>query len=259
MCNITFPAKTTYLGLPSGNSTRKCQLIKDIAAKNIEDEMNYNAIIFDMDGTIISTEHVWSKATSETLMRHGIKKYSANQIKTLNSLSGIGMRQAWELLRKAFQLDDHINILIEETNERARKHFSNGIDFIHGFEEFHKELQSHKINSGIATNADAKSLQHIANSMKFERFFGKDMYCISDVSNKAKPDPALFLHTANKLGAKPHECIIFEDSIYGFQAAEAAGIKCIAIKNEKNEQHRIHAHDEIDDYHQAIEVLRRII
>jgi beta-phosphoglucomutase len=46
-----------------------------------------------------------------------------------------------------------------------------------------------------------------------------------------KPDPEPYLLTAKKLGAKPHECLVIEDSENGVRSAKAAGMICIAISN----------------------------
>jgi beta-phosphoglucomutase-like phosphatase (HAD superfamily) len=49
------------------------------------------------------------------------------------------------------------------------------------------------------------------------------------VGNKSKPDPAIYLHAAEKLGSSPQECIVIEDAPNGIQSAKSAGMKCIGI------------------------------
>ena len=75
----------------------------------------------------------------------------------------------------------------------------------------------------------------------------------------AKPDPALFLHAAEKLNAAPENCVVFEDSIWGFKAANAAHMKCIAIKNNRNQDHHSeNTHGAIDSYDEAEAVILTI-
>ncbi len=45
----------------------------------------------------------------------------------------------------------------------------------------------------------------------------------------SKPDPEIFLKTAQQLKAKPQECVVFEDSIFGIKAAKSANMCCIAV------------------------------
>ncbi len=51
---------------------------------------------------------------------------------------------------------------------------------------------------------------------------------VEAVSN-SKPDPEIFLKTAEHLKAKPKECVVFEDSIFGVKAAKTANMGCIAV------------------------------
>jgi len=95
--------------------------------------------------------------------------------------------------------------------------------------------------------------------MSLYKFFGANLYCIEDVGNKAKPKPDIFLHTAKKLNVTPSECIVFEDSLFGFQAARAAGMKCIAIKNSINQNNLKLVQQAISSYHEAEAALSKIL
>lgn len=218
------------------------------------------AIIFDMDGTIIKTEHIWRDISVRVLMEQcKLTQLEEHHEAYLDSLSGIGFEASCEKMKRTFNLATPVEEIIKRKLELSESLFNQKIDFIEGFEEFHKELQAHAIPTSIATNAQASDLKKHAQAMNFTQFFGPNMYCIADVGFKPKPDPALFLHAADKLGAKPEECLVFEDSLYGFQAANAAGMKCIAIKNNTNKPHRALAHHAIDDYSQAREAIKKII
>ncbi len=216
------------------------------------------AIIFDMDGTIIKTEHIWKQVTLDTLSYCGVKELTAEQKAVIQSMSGIGLNQSSLLLKKTFDLSQTPDEIIEKKVALAQEYFEKQIEFIEGFTEFHAKLQQNAISTSIATNADAKSLQRIAQKLNLDNFFGKNMYCVADVNFVPKPDPALFLHSASKLGVKPEDCIVFEDSLFGFNAANAAGMKCIGIKNELNEKHLNKVCESIENYYQAEDALKKI-
>lgn len=215
------------------------------------------AIIFDMDGTIINTEKAWRSANIELLRRKG---FSQDQIheEFLSSLSGMGLLHAVKAIKTEFKLQESEERLVQEKIVIANNFLNQSIDFIDGFEIFHKKLQSNNIPTSIATNSSLKNFEILIAKMKFDQFFGKNLYCVDHVNNKAKPDPALFLHAANQLGVEPQDCVVFEDSIYGFQASQAAGMKCIAIKSATNKDHVSHAHHAISSYHEAEEALKLI-
>lgn len=218
----------------------------------------FKAIIFDMDGTIIKTEHIWRNVTKEVLVQRGFDTAKPEKIEFLNSLSGMGMHNAVTALKTRFNLADSVEELIAQKIAIADMMFQEQVEFIEGFEVFHEKLQLHTIPTSIATNATPENLRTLATKLNFEKFFGANMYCTADVAYKAKPDPAVFLHAAQMLGVRPEECIVFEDSLPGFLAAKAAGMKCIAIKNSLNHSLLDKVHGAIESYHEAEEILKKI-
>ena len=127
-----------------------------------------------------------------------------------------------KVIKDALKIDAHESHIENTIVHHVQQAFINGVQFINGFELFHKALASHKIKNCIATNACDRSLSHLRKSMNLESFFGKHIYNISHVKN-VKPAPDLFLHAAKELGVDPSECVVFEDSLVGFNAAKAAG------------------------------------
>ena len=221
-------------------------------------KIKVKAIIFDMDGTIIKTDHVWEDVTTKILQKIGVFEIPAEKQAFYDSLTGMGLRDASTALKREFNLLESVDEIIAQKIAIANSHFVNKVEYIEGFELFHQKLQKNLIPTSIATNAHPINLHEIVKTMKFEQFFGTNIYSMADVNFKAKPDPALFLFTANMLGAKPEECVVFEDSIHGFNAAQAAGMKCIAVKNKKNELLLHKVNHAIDSYHEAEDALRKI-
>ena len=216
------------------------------------------AIIFDMDGTIINTEDMWKNVTLDVLAKHGVTTFGAEEELFLKNLSGMNIKYSSSALKSEFKLDATVQEIIDHTIHFGNVHLNTNIEFIEGFEFFHRKLQEHGIPSGIATNAHPSNLKGIAERLEFVKFFGTNIYTPANVNNTPKPAPDLFLHTAAQLGVDPSECVVFEDSIYGFQAAKAAGMKCIAIKNNLNKDLMDQVHGSINNYHEAEEALKKI-
>jgi HAD superfamily hydrolase (TIGR01509 family) len=201
-----------------------------------------------MDGTIVKTERAWDMATRQILEYRGFKNFSKNQIEFLKSLSGIGLLQSAKVIKKEFKLIDSAQRLAKEVQMRAHKLFETGVEFIDGFQNFHAKLQKSLIPTSVASNASDECIVLLNKKMNLNKFFGKNIYGIASVGNIPKPDPAIFLHAAQQLNVDPHECIVFEDSIFGFQAAQAAGMTCIAIENKINQNNLSLAHRAIKSY-----------
>jgi beta-phosphoglucomutase len=70
-------------------------------------------------------------------------------------------------------------------------------------------------------------MEFVLDGLDLRRFFDQ-ITTAADVSY-GKPEPEVFLKSAEKLGVKPKNCLVFEDAINGFEAAHRAGMKSIGI------------------------------
>jgi beta-phosphoglucomutase len=214
--------------------------------------MKYKAVIFDMDGTIVDTEKLWTEANKILLERRGI--YYSGELKDTISqkVRGLATHKSCGIIKEVACLTDHIDDLVKEKSEIAHSLYQHGISFIDGFEFFHGSVIQHNLKTGIATNADAATLNRTITALQLERFFGVHMYGISEVGYECKPHPAIYLYTASKLGVDPKECIAIEDSAYGVAAAQGAGMYCIGITTSssygevKNSDYIVKSYHEID-------------
>ena len=129
------------------------------------------AVIFDMDDTIIKTGHLWELVTKRTLKKYGISEFSHEEQKVIDSLIGVGLDNAVLTIKKMFNLPDSVEQICKRKLVIADKLFESKIEFIDGFEDFHKSLCFHNIQSGIATNAPTESLNKIVKVMNLEKKF----------------------------------------------------------------------------------------
>lgn len=190
----------------------------------------YDAVIFDMDGTITLTDHIWGRASLMVLERRGIKPDNATLAKLQHATQGLAVHKSCLLIKETFNLSDPVEALIAENTSNVHNLYTQeGIVFVPGFEQFHETLTKHSLKTGIATSATPESAALTDRLLNLQRFFGNHIYNMGHVQYKNKPDPAVYLHAAEQLAVKPARCIAIEDSAHGIRAAKCAGLYCIGI------------------------------
>ena len=116
--------------------------------------MRFNTIIFDMDGTIVETNHCWQYANKTILERRGITFTPDIQEYLSIHLSGLSLRSSCVILKDLTKSDEPIDHIMQEKSTLAASIYDQGIKLIPGFETFHEKITASNIKSGLATNAD---------------------------------------------------------------------------------------------------------
>ena len=181
------------------------------------------AFIFDMDGTLVDNMHVHTEAWGTLLAENGIEM---DRHKFLVATAGKTNR---EILPTVFG-----EISVERTDELARRKESLYREAylpvrkpVEGLVEFLTEAQGLGIKMAVATASAIPNMEFILDGLDLRKFFDA-VTTASDVK-VGKPDPAMFLVSAEKLGVEPENCIVFEDAFGGFEAAHRANMVSIGI------------------------------
>lgn len=95
-----------------------------------------------------------------------------------------------------------------------------------GVKDWLSRLRSRGIMQAVASSAPLANLVALTEALGIARFFHS---IVSAEHMPGKPDPAVFLEAARRLGARPGSCVVIEDSLHGVEAAVRAGMKCIAV------------------------------
>jgi beta-phosphoglucomutase family hydrolase len=181
----------------------------------------FKAYLFDCDGTIVDSMPLHYVAWKTVLAEWGCEFdeelfYSwggmpvAEIIAALNVRSGLAM-PAEEIARRKEGM--YYNILPEL---KAVPEVLEHIYMSHGKIPF-------AVVSGSTRDSVTRSLETLGILDKFET-----LVCAGDYT-KSKPDPEPFLIAAERLGVAPEDCLVFEDTEMGIQAATAAGMASVKV------------------------------
>lgn len=178
--------------------------------------MRPTATLFDLDGVIIDSERLytefWSKI--EEIYPTGIPNFPV-AIKG-STLPEILVLYPTEEIRKDVT--------------RRLNEFQDSMVFplLPGAIEFLDSLKEQGIPRALVTSSDTRKMDCLFRQLPQlrEKF---DVILDASKVTKSKPDPQGYLIAAEALGAKPEECVVFEDSLNGLKAARASGAKVVAL------------------------------
>ena len=188
--------------------------------------MKNKGIIFDLDGVIVDTAKYHYLAWKEIAKKLG---YQFDE-KDNEELKGVSRVKSLDiLLQKAGTKLDQIEKekLLTEKNNQYLELVSN-IDkqeMLPGIESLLNWLNQENIPFSLGSAS--KNAPYILEKLKIKDQFSA-IVDGNDVT-KAKPDPEVFLIAAKKMGLKPNECVVIEDSQAGIEAAKKAGMTAIGI------------------------------
>ncbi|MCT8331432.1 HAD family hydrolase [Albidovulum sediminis] len=184
--------------------------------------MPYSAVIFDLDGTLIDSESLWSVATREVLAEMSFDP--AHPV--LDRLFGVDMATCAGLLGAAFpglDLADFDARLTARTDQVEGR----GIPLKPGARELLDILHARALPRAIATSTRRDRAHHKLHLTGLDRHFATVV--TFDCVDRAKPAPDAYLLAAQRLGVDPGACLVFEDSDPGTRAAHAAGMTVVQV------------------------------
>lgn len=179
------------------------------------------AVIFDMDGTLVHTEPLHRLAWLSVIESNG---HSVTPEEYALWFTGVTNR---DICRGLLGLaEDAIEATIAAVDDRfweiAR---DDGISPLAGVHEL-LEATAH-LPRAVGTNAERNpALRTLSTAGLLDHF---STIVTSDDVRSGKPAPDIYLEAADRLGVEPAHCLVFEDSRPGLAAAVAAGMRCVAI------------------------------
>lgn len=185
------------------------------------------AVIFDLDGVLVTTDELHFKAWKQLADELGIEGFTKADNARQRGVSRMAsLEVVLEKTDREFSNEEKL-ALAEKKNDMYVKSLSglSRADVLPGVLEFIEYIKSKGIKTavGSASKNTPLILDKTGLADKFDA-----VSCGLDTT-KSKPDPEVFLIAAKKLGIAPEECIVIEDSDAGIEAAKAGGMYALAV------------------------------
>ncbi len=185
-----------------------------------------NPVIFDMDGVLVDSEPFHMKMEQKLFRELGIS-VSAEEHLTYVGITPLLM---WNLIRARHGLRLSTEALRDLEMER-KYHLMKEMPMSPnaGVSELLAALTGDGHPLALASSSNRQFIELVLDKTglrpAFESVLG------GDEVGAGKPEPDLFLHSADRLGVPPVICTVIEDSTNGILAAKRAGMRCIALRN----------------------------
>jgi HAD superfamily hydrolase (TIGR01509 family) len=189
--------------------------------------MKIEAVIFDLDGTLIDSMGIWEDVDKVFLGRRNIEVPPDlfDDMSMGNNFQGLAQH-----FRDRFHLTDSIEEIMTEWTEQVVEYYVHHIPIKEGVAELLKYLHDRSIPMAIGTSNSVFLTESVLNRHNLMPYF---QYIVTGAEvEHGKPFPDIYLKTARMLGVEPANCLVIEDSLQGVQAGKAAGMQVIAIKDD---------------------------
>jgi HAD superfamily hydrolase (TIGR01509 family) len=184
--------------------------------------MLYQALLFDLDGTLAETDSLHLPTWVDVLRPYGIEVdeeyYKAR-------ISGRSNSKIVEDLLPDLSAEDRRD-LAEAKEASFRKH-AGELEPLPGLLDFMEEAKDRGLSLALVTNAPEENVEAILLALDLGVFF--DELVLSDEVGPVKPDPAPYKAALERLGVGPDEALAFEDSTSGIASAVGASIPTVGI------------------------------
>jgi beta-phosphoglucomutase family hydrolase len=189
-----------------------------------EGPMQKQAFIFDMDGTLLDNTAFHTSIWLEVLASQGVHL----DHDTFNRHTAGKTNK--QLLREQVGdnlTDGEIEKLTQRKEALYRQRYLPHMRPLNGLIEFLQAARRLDFRMALATSAGSENVAFTMSNLGLGGFF--DAIVDSTNIHHSKPHPEMFLKAAHQLGAPAVDCIVFEDSLAGIEAARRAGMRAVVI------------------------------
>ena len=192
----------------------------------LEDNHPIKAVLFDLDGVLVSTDRLHYRAWKQLADEEGVHF----DLDINHRLRGVNRMQSLEIIleRAARQYSQpEKESLCSRKNGYFMEHVQSltQADWLPGARDLLRVLRQRGLLLGLCSSS--RNARTIIEKLRGAEYFHAliDGHAIT----RTKPDPEIFLLAAKELGVPPGACVVFEDAVAGVEAARSAGMLCVGV------------------------------
>jgi HAD superfamily hydrolase (TIGR01509 family) len=182
------------------------------------------AVVFDLDGVLVDSEHVWDEARKELAAERGGRWHD----QASRDMMGMSSLEWSRYMHDIIGLEDPPEEISAEVVRRLEEIYRRELPLVDGAIEAVERLAA-RWPLGLASSSNRELIDLVLELSGLAQYF-----CVTVSSEEVahgKPAPDVYLETARRLGVAPEGCAAIEDSENGIKSAKGAGMRVLAIPN----------------------------
>jgi len=188
--------------------------------------MTVEAVIFDLDGVLVDSEHVWDEVREGLARERGGRWHDRAQA----DMMGMSSVEWSRYMHDVIGLDEPPEEIDAEVVRRMEARYAEELPLVDGGVEAVRRLAS-DFRLGLASSSNRPIIDAVLAAAGISGLF--EATVSSEEVERGKPAPDVYLEAARRLRVAPGACAAVEDSANGIRSASGAGMRVIAIPNRR--------------------------
>ena len=221
------------------------------------DGIRLRAAIFDMDGTILDSMHIWEEVSVGFLRRRGIEPKPTFK----EDVRMMTLEESARFAQDEYGITESVPEIIESIYDAVREFYRSDAQMKPGAREFLQKLADANIPMCLATATDRPFAEMALERLGIADLFCGVFTCTEIGAGKNRPD--IFMAAAEKMGVRPENAMVFEDSYPALVTAKEAGFLLSGVSDRMSADRQMElmeiSHLYIKDFYSAAEDLNKFM
>jgi len=184
------------------------------------------AVVFDLDGVIVDSEHVWDEVREELARERGGRWHPGAQ----RDMMGMSSTEWSRYMHDTIGLPEPPEEISAEVVRRLAARYREELPLVPGAANAVRRL-AEAYPLGLASSSNREIIDLVLELAGLAGCFRATVS--SEEVARGKPAPDVYLEAAARLGVDPRACVAIEDSHNGIRSAKAAGMRVVALPNRR--------------------------
>lgn len=190
---------------------------------------DFSTVIFDFDGTLANSMWVWDDIDQQFCDKYGLVLPETY----IDDITAMSFEDTAVFFREVLGLNMPVDAICDEFNALAYERYAHEVLCKTGVKEYLDVLQNRGVGMAIATSLSWQLLDAALQSNGIESYFDDIAFCDECPCGKTQSD--VYLLAAKRMGAKPEDCLVFEDIVPGLLSARRCGMTAGALIEERSQ------------------------